>query len=128
MSGRITLLVVLLFGVLLFGLIDLNGSLVTLAIPLACYLAAALYFSSEELQMSANRSLSSDCINVGRPVVVKLTLVNKGASIDELLVEDIIPSRLTVVEGETRVIISLGSGEFAPDPIYPEWQTRQIHL
>jgi uncharacterized protein (DUF58 family) len=111
MSGRLTLLVILLFGVLLFGLIARNGSLVALAIPLAIYLVAALYFSPEDIQLSARRSLSSDCVSPGRPVVVMLTLVNKGPSIDELLVEDGVPSYLKVVEGESRVILSLHSGE-----------------
>jgi uncharacterized protein (DUF58 family) len=111
MSGRIALLVVLLFGVLLFGLIVLNGSLIALAIPLAIYLAAALFFVPEDLRLSANRSLSLECVSPGRPVVVKLTLTNKGSSIDELLVEDVIPSHLTVVDGTSSAIISLRSGE-----------------
>jgi uncharacterized protein (DUF58 family) len=111
MSGRVTLLVILLFGVLLFGLIALNGNLVALAIPLAFYLAAALYLSPEDVRLSASRSLSSDCVSPDRPVVVRLTLTNQGSSIDELLVEDGVPSYLKVIEGQASAILSLRAGE-----------------
>ena len=111
MSRRGTLLVVLLFGVLLFGLMALNGSLVALAIPLAVYLSAALYFGPEDVQLSASRGLSTDCVSPGRPVVVRLTLTNQGPAIDELLVEDGVPSYLEVVEGQASAILSLKAGE-----------------
>ena len=111
MSRRTNLLAVLLFGLLLVGLVALNGALFALAFPLAVYLIAALFFAPDQLAIEVSRSISKDHVLSNRAVTISLTITNKGARLDEVLVEDIIPSGLKLVEGYSKVLISLSSGQ-----------------
>ena len=111
MSRRILLLATVLYCLLLAGFIALNTNLFVLAFPLAIYLMAALYFGPENVQLSINRSLSTDYISPGKPVIVTLRITNNGSAIDELFIEDEIPARLIIIERESKVLISLRPGE-----------------
>ncbi len=111
MAGSLRLLSGLLLTILFIGLVLVNGSLVTLAIPLAVYLAAVLIFSPEELQLSAQRTLSAPAITQGQEVTVTLEITNSGSAVDELLVEDELPVQLELVSGERRVLLALKRGE-----------------
>jgi uncharacterized protein (DUF58 family) len=111
MSRRIFLLAILLYFLLFFGIITLNGSVVALAFPLVIYLSAAYYFQPEKNNLVITREVSADCVYSGLPVVVKLTLVNNGSNLDEVLIEDSFPPQFTKIEGESRFLFSLRSGE-----------------
>ncbi len=115
MSRRITLLACVLYCLLLAGFIALNSNLVVLTLPLAIYLVVALYFGPETISLSINRSISTEYISPGKPVKVTLRITNHGSAIDELLIKDEIPAGLKMIEGESKVLISLrpgGSYEF----------------
>jgi len=79
MTRRLVLLGGLVYGLLLFGLLTRKGGLIALAVPLVIYLGAALLCDPGKLQLSATRTLSSECVLPGKPVVVKLTITNHGS-------------------------------------------------
>lgn len=108
---RTVLLVGLIYILLLIGLASLNRGLVALAIPLLVYLATALISRPRELSLRAVHSVSQDRIVEGMPITVRLSITNEGASLEQVLVKDLIPPRLVVEEGKPFAAAALGAGE-----------------
>src|SRR5512136_1336082 len=111
MTRRLVLLGGLIYGLLLLGLLTLKGGLIALALPLVIYLGAALLYDPGKLQLSATRTLSSECVSPGKPVVVKLAITNHGSQLEELRIEDSLSPSLERVEGESEVLTTLKAGE-----------------
>jgi uncharacterized protein (DUF58 family) len=111
MTRRLVLLGGLVYGLLLLGLLTLKGGLIALAVPLVIYLGAALLYDPGKLQLSATRTLSSECVLPGKPVVAKLAITNHGSQLEELRIEDSLSPSLERVEGEAQVLTTLKAGE-----------------
>lgn len=107
---RRLLLSLLSGGLLLWGLLTLNGSLLALAIPLIAYLGMTLVNTPAELRLSAIRTVSADRVSQGTPVTVRLTVRNEGERLEEVLVEERLPPRLEHVAGRTQALVSLPPG------------------
>jgi uncharacterized protein (DUF58 family) len=108
---RLFLVSALAYLLLLVGLVTLNGGLLVLALPLAIYVGAALLFGPPEPQLEIARTLSADRVRENEEVVVTLSITNRGAALEEVLVEDRVPHRLTVIDGQPAVLASLPSGK-----------------
>lgn len=109
MTGRLWLLGLIIYGLLLLGLVALNGSLVALAIPLVLYLLASLLSEPVEPRLRAERRLSHDFITEGAQVEVKLFITNQGPQ-QQVLIEDLVPGGAQVVEGQSKLLTLLPSG------------------
>ncbi len=110
MHGKFLLLVYGIFGLLIAGLAARNGALIAMAVPLAVYLGVGLATRPTELRLQATRTLSGDFSAEGCPVNVSLVLHNEGEAIAELLVEDLAPSRLPLMDGKTSRLAALPRG------------------
>jgi uncharacterized protein (DUF58 family) len=108
---RQTLPLVLVYALLLVGLASLNGDLIALVLPLVVYLAAALLYGPGPLDLRAVRSLSDDRVQGGKAVAVHLELANEGGDLEEVLIHDLLPSGLAVVEGEPSMLADLPAGD-----------------
>ncbi|MBS1253443.1 MAG: hypothetical protein MAG451_02492 [Anaerolineales bacterium] len=107
---RLLLLGGLIYGLILVSLTMRSGELLALAIPLVVYLGAGLLYEPQEPQLTVARSLSTDRVSPGTPVTVKLSITNEGPSLECVLLEDLLPSELDLVEGESRVLTPLARG------------------
>ncbi len=110
---RLLFLSLLLYGILLAGLMSLYGQVVALAIPLAVYLLAAFVYSPEKPRLVITRTLSANTVNHDAPSVVTLTVVNQGTTLEEVLIEDNVPSGLTITDGEPWLQMALPAGASA---------------
>ncbi len=110
MQRRALLLGGLIYGLLLMGLITLRGELLALAIPLLLYLSAGLLYGPAPLRLAIARHLSTDRTTPEAPVTVTLTITNEGEPLEQLLLEDLVPPPLRVVEGEPQRLTSLPAG------------------
>jgi uncharacterized protein (DUF58 family) len=110
---RLLWLASLAYALLLLGLTTLNGPLLTLTLPLVVYLVAVFLFRPTKLDLTAVRTLSADRVYRGRPVTVQVSVTNGGGRLEHVRIEDLIPLRLTVVDGETSLFTSLEPGETA---------------
>lgn len=108
---RLIFLGSLIYGLVLLGLATLRGELLILIIPLVVYLGTGLFFGPGEPRLKITRTLSSDRISQGSPVAVELSVTNEGDGLERVLIEDLFPPALLVVEGEPRVVTSLQAGE-----------------
>ncbi len=110
MEKRAFLLIILAYGLMIAGLATLRGELLALAVPVVLYLLAGFLRAGEDIQLEIQRDLSSERAAPDSPVQVKLTVYNKGKYLEEVVLEDIIPSDLQVCHGSTRHLVSIPSG------------------
>lgn len=110
MTRRLWLLCWLLFGLLLLGLVTVNGALIALSLPLATYLVAALLFGPGELRLSATRSIETEAISETTPLVVKVEISNQGDELETVFLEDHLPPGFELMEGENSLLTSLLPG------------------
>ncbi len=108
--GRFFLLAGVVYCLLLIGLATLNGGMVALSLPLIVYLGAALLYAPDPPRLQATRALSAERVLPGTPVEIRLTLCNDSAHLEEVLVEDLLPPRLTLRDGQTSRVVLLPPG------------------
>ncbi|MGD9403694.1 MAG: DUF58 domain-containing protein [Anaerolineae bacterium] len=106
---RLVVVGILLYTLVFLGLANREGRLLALAVPLVVYLGASLLYGPEKPQLQVTRSFSSESAALGRPVVVRLEVVNEGPDLEQVLIEDLIPSSIEVVEGQSSVLTALPS-------------------
>jgi len=108
--GRVVLLSLMAYGLVLLGLAILRGELLVLALPLFLYLLAGLAFSPGNPKVEAQRSLSASRVSPGFPVTVTITVTNHGERLERVWLADTMPAELEKVEGETRLFTTLPPG------------------
>lgn len=109
--NRSLLLSLLTYALLLAGIVTVQGEFIALALPLAAYLLIGYLQTSEAIKLETTRQLSIERVAPGQEVDVTVTVTNRGASLDEVLLEDILPSGLTVRSGFSRHMLRLAKGE-----------------
>jgi uncharacterized protein (DUF58 family) len=108
---RVVLASTIAFLLILAGLMTLRGSMIALALPLLIYLMAGLIFAPTEIKLRAERVLTLERISPGDPLEVKVSVINEGGSLEEVLIEDNLPAGLEVIDGSIRRMIKLRRGE-----------------
>lgn len=108
--SRSLLLSLLAAALLVLGLATLRGELLALSLPFIVYLLFGLLRVPQNVELDVQRHLSAERASPNQPVTVTLTLTNRGASLDEIRVEDILPAGLTVLEGSNRHLVTLPRG------------------
>ena len=108
--SRSLLLSLLTYGLLVAGIAAVHGEFVTLALPLVAYLLMGYLQSSEKIQLEATRHLTLERASPGQDVDVTVTVTNRGSSLSELLITDLIPAGLTVRSAQSRHLLRLASG------------------
>ena len=110
MSNRFWFLGLVIYILIFVGLLTLEGGVILLAVPLLAYLGLALYFAPGKLDLVVTRTLSTDNVPEGRPVTIKLTILNQGNALEEVLLEDPVSDKLTLVDGKTRKRMAVPAG------------------
>jgi uncharacterized protein (DUF58 family) len=105
--SRPILLACLICLLLLAGLATLRGELLAFAIPLLIYLLYALVQFPQRIDLDIQRALSAERVHAETPVTVTLTITNRGAVLDNLLVEDRVSSGLKIISGSARHLVTL---------------------
>jgi uncharacterized protein (DUF58 family) len=108
---RALFLSLLTYGLLLAGMITVQGSLIALALPLVTYLLVGYLQAPERLDLQATRQLSAERISPDADVDVTVTITNRGSTLEELLLEDRVPAGLSVRSGSSRRLVRLRKGD-----------------
>lgn len=111
MNSRIAFLLLMIYALLFLGLATLEGVFLVLAIPLLVYLAAGYFHAPGEPRLQVERFLSAKNAPQDVPVTISLKLVNQGAPVENLQVEDLLPTGLDLDSGSPNRIMALGAGE-----------------
>lgn len=109
--SRSILLSLLTYGLLLAGVGTVHGEFIALALPLVAYLLVGYLQAPEEIRLEANRHLSIERAVPDQDVEVTVTITNRGSSLEEVLLEDLLPAGLTVRSGHSRHLLRLTRGE-----------------
>src|SRR5512147_1562611 len=97
--SRSLLLGLLSYVLLLAGIVTLQGEFLALALPLVTYLLVGYLQTPEQVKLEATRQLSLERTSPHSNVDVMVTVTNRGLSLEEVLLEDILPPGLTVRSG-----------------------------
>jgi uncharacterized protein (DUF58 family) len=108
---RLYILILSIYGFLLLSFITRNGILLTFTLPFLIYLIFGLIYGPDDLRLRVNRTLSMERTHPGTAVQITLAVTNLGKRIERLLIADPLPNGLNLVEGHTRIITSLQTGE-----------------
>ena len=92
------------------GLATLHAPLLALALPILLYLLVGLWRGPGKVELQARRSLSSERVLIGDVVRVSLEVRNSGPPLEEVILEDLVPEGLEIVDGSPRHLVSLGKG------------------
>jgi uncharacterized protein (DUF58 family) len=111
MVNRIFLIGPILFGLLLIGLLSQTGELLAFMMPFLVYLGAGFIYGPEKVQLKASRTLSEDRVSQGAPVIVRLEITNEGSRLEEVFLEELVPTPVEPIDGVTSLLTSLESGE-----------------
>ncbi len=107
MKTSLILILGLIFGIIILGTITLKSSVVILAIPLATYLFAAILRRPEAIKLTITRDIYPEFAPQGAPLTVKVTILNEGSFIDEVVVEDVLPVGITKIDGKSSTVTVL---------------------
>ena len=109
--NRALTLSVLLFVYIILGIFSADGRMLALSLPMILALGFAIFYSAETLNISAERTLNSDQLQVGESLFVTVNITNNGGDLAEVHLSEVIPRRLKLVEGDLSLITSLKKGE-----------------
>jgi len=109
--SRSLLLSLLTYALLLAGIAAVQGVFLALALPLVTYLLVGYLQSPEKVKLEATRHLSAERVTPNSDVEVTLTVINRGSSLEEALIEDVLPAGLAVRSGFSRHLLRLAKGE-----------------
>ena len=109
--SRTFLLILIIYALLLAGLATLHGDFLGLALPFIAYLLVGIWRTPEKLDLDVHRTISSERAAPQEDVVVRMDVTNRGADIEELLLEDGYSPALSVRDGSPRHLLSIKKGE-----------------
>lgn len=105
--SRSLFLGLVLYGLLLAGMVLVRGEMFALMLPVVVYLLAGFFLAPDDVQLEATRHLSAERIPPHGEAIVTVTIANRGSHLEELIVEDVLPTDLTVRFGSSRHLIRL---------------------
>lgn len=109
--SRSILLSLLTYALLLAGIATVQGEFLALALPIVTYLLVSYLQAPDQIRLEATRHLSVERASPNQDVDVTVTVTNYGSNLEEVLLEDILPSGLTVRSGLSRHLLRLAKGE-----------------
>lgn len=109
--SRSLLLSLLTYGLLLAGIGTVQGEFLALALPLMSYLLLGYLQAPEEVRLEGSRHLSIERASPNQDVDVTVTIHNRGSSLEEVLLEDLLPLGLVVRSGFSRHLLRLAKDD-----------------
>jgi uncharacterized repeat protein (TIGR01451 family) len=103
----------LAFILLIIALATVQGSYLILVIPLTLYLIYAIWTLPDGIDLKVSRTLSAERVDPDDHVTVTIAIHNHGQDLDEVLIEDVLPSGLVLHSGSTRHLFTLPHGSDA---------------
>jgi uncharacterized protein (DUF58 family) len=108
---RLLLLSLIIYLLVLAGLVTYNGHVLALSLIFVVYLSISLLLSPNNLKLKFDRSLSSVRVGTDTPVVVTVNITNTGSTLEEVKIDDDLPSNLSVSDGSPSHLLCLTSGQ-----------------
>jgi uncharacterized protein (DUF58 family) len=106
-------LIILIFLILITAMLAKNGGVAWMALPFMAYLTIGLvqFPSMDQIQLEALRTLEYRQIGAEFSIAVNIRLSNRGKNLAFLTLLDPLETEIKILEGQTRQIYCLKSGE-----------------
>jgi uncharacterized repeat protein (TIGR01451 family) len=88
-----------------------KGELIALALPLVTYLIVGYLQAPEKIKLEATRHLSVERTSPNSNVDITVTVTNRGTTLEEVLLIDVLPAGLSLRSGFNQHILMLANGE-----------------
>ena len=108
---KTVLLGLIICTLVLVGVATRNAGLLALSLPLMVYLGAGLLLEPSIPQLEITRTISTARTTPSEPVIITLTITNQGRQLAELHLMDIAPFGLTLIEGDTNLLVAPKQGQ-----------------
>ena len=109
--SRSILLSLLTYSLILAGIVTVKGEFIALALPLVTYLIVGYLQAPEKINLEATRHLSAERTSPNSNVDVTVTITNRGPTLEEVLLTDILPAGLTIRSEFNQHLLRLAKGE-----------------
>jgi uncharacterized protein (DUF58 family) len=108
--SRSLLLSLAVYALVVAGIATMRGGFIALALPFVLYLLAGLLFAPDQINLEATRHLSAERVSPHQEVVATVTVTNRGSHLEEVLLEDVLPTDLQIHFGHSRHLVRLPKG------------------
>ncbi len=108
--SRTLFLGIIAYLLFLAGMGTVHGEMFALMLPLVVYLLAGYLYAPDEIQLEAMRHLSAERVSPGSEIHISVTITNRGSQLEEVLIEDVLPTDLRIASGHNRHLIRLSKG------------------
>lgn len=102
---------VLAYLLIFFGLLFGRGILLAMALPALLYLLVGLWRAPSGVDLEIVRLLSAERLQAGEEAEVTLMATNRGAALERVQFEDILPAGLEVTSGSLSHLAFLAAGQ-----------------
>ena len=110
-AARFLLLGSLIYMLFLAAIATLNSGPLALALPLVLYLGAALLNPPPEVNLKIERLIEHEVVQPKTESKIRLVITNEGPDLEEVLVQDVLPRGLELVDGSLVALAMLPHGE-----------------
>lgn len=111
MSGRFLLLASMIYMLFMIAIATLNGGPLVLALPMVLYLGIAILNSPPQVKLVIKRVIEQDSLTENIETKIKLQITNEGASLEEVLIADVLPGGLELVDGNITALATMPPNE-----------------
>ena len=108
---RSILLSLLAYALLLTGIATVKGEFIALGLPLVTYLIVGYLQAPEKITLEARRHLSIERTSPNSNVDVTVTVTNRGTTLEEVLLIDVLPAGLVIRSGFNQHLLRLAKGD-----------------
>jgi uncharacterized protein (DUF58 family) len=109
--NRSLLLSLLIYSLLIAGILTVHEEFIALALPLVAYLLVGYLMAPEKIKLEATRHISAERVSPNSDVDVTVTVTNLGSTLEEVLLEDVLPAGVSVRTGFSRHLLRLAKGD-----------------
>jgi uncharacterized protein (DUF58 family) len=95
----------------LVGITTRSGGLISLSLPILIYLGAGLLLSPGRAKLDIQRFQNTDFEIQGKPVEIKLVVINQGPGLSEISIEENLPTGVKLQSGCSSIRTILDAGE-----------------
>lgn len=111
MSGRFLLLASMIYMLFMIAIATLNGGPLVLALPMVLYLGIAILNSPPQVNLRIERVLKQDTLTENNETKIKLQITNDGSNLEEVLIIDLLPEGLELVDGNVTALATMPHNE-----------------
>jgi len=125
--NRVVFIGFLIYLLVFAGLASMRGELLAMAIPLIIYLAFSLIDKPSTAQLVILRDIDPKRIISGMDFHIHLTITNQGHALNEVILTDLVPDSLEILDGSPGLLCELPS-QATVEIEYTSRGTRGLYL